>query len=805
MKKLLAIILFLSAFNAFAQNTVTLPGGTNPSTISVRTKFLDSLHQTWINFPGIGWNQFYSATEANLRFATLTGLSSYKLKNDTVNADGYVTNWKYNGTTPSGTNYGMYKNASNQLVSTGAHGYVAALNRFFFSARTDFTSGLRSDQVPTTGNEVLRLADSTIYATPYSLSTNYWKLTGGNDATGLQNISDGSNHGLTLGYASVYGGLWFKDVTSKFLSNTAFYGNSSLTALNVGTGGTVEVGVAGGGQIQVSNDTTYMLNNVKISNAPTANGMPLRYQEGLTYLPKADSGNVANNYVSYGKYISGVNTLYNKTFVAPVLGDGLHTSLTGPLLIGGTGTTSTLSLQTTTGVGATGADMIFKGGDNGATEFMRILNNGRIGIGTSSPQHFVDAQYPGGIIMQVRNTLTNVDARFRARNTLYEMDFGAESDGGYVSLGSGVGVVKFINSPAGGEAFRISAANRILIATTTDDGGNKLQVNGGASATTVTSPLIVGGTTTTSPLTFKTTTGNATTGADFIWQGGNNGGTELMRVLANGRVGIGIAVPTQRLEVSTAGASMVLNRNTASTADARFRVQNTSFTGDLGVDATGMYYQAAGTSPTIRFINNTEVFRINASNNLLLGASSATAGAPKLDVTGSIGSTALSLSQLVATDANKVLVSVTELPSGTTAAAPSNPNEVARLADITALSVSSGTYTPTITNGSNVTANTPRVCQYTRVGNIVTVSGRVDLTVTSASTNTDINISLPIPSNIGTIYELNGVAQGSSSTGGIVNDATLIGSPGPDEALLSFISGSGTTPVIHFTFTYQVI
>lgn len=61
------------------------------------------------------------------------------------------------------------------------------------------------------------------------------------------------------------------------------------------------------------------------------------------------------------------------------------TSLTSPLVIGGTGATSTLILQTTSGVGTTNADMIFKVGNNGATEAMRILNTGSVGIGTASP------------------------------------------------------------------------------------------------------------------------------------------------------------------------------------------------------------------------------------------------------------------------------------------------------------------------------------------------------------------------------------------------------------------------------------
>src|SRR3989304_8010095 len=57
----------------------------------------------------------------------------------------------------------------------------------------------------------------------------------------------------------------------------------------------------------------------------------------------------------------------------------------GITLIGGTATTADLSLQTTSGVGTTGADMHFLVGNNGATEAMTILNSGFVGIGTAAP------------------------------------------------------------------------------------------------------------------------------------------------------------------------------------------------------------------------------------------------------------------------------------------------------------------------------------------------------------------------------------------------------------------------------------
>lgn len=56
-----------------------------------------------------------------------------------------------------------------------------------------------------------------------------------------------------------------------------------------------------------------------------------------------------------------------------------------PLIIGGSGTTQSLIYRTTTGVGTVGADHIFQTGTGGATEAMRILNSGFVGIGTNTP------------------------------------------------------------------------------------------------------------------------------------------------------------------------------------------------------------------------------------------------------------------------------------------------------------------------------------------------------------------------------------------------------------------------------------
>jgi len=68
----------------------------------------------------------------------------------------------------------------------------------------------------------------------------------------------------------------------------------------------------------------------------------------------------------------------------------ITTSAIVPMIIGGTGTGSDLNLQTTSGIGAAGADMHFLVGNNGANEAMTILNNGNVGIGDTTPDALLD-------------------------------------------------------------------------------------------------------------------------------------------------------------------------------------------------------------------------------------------------------------------------------------------------------------------------------------------------------------------------------------------------------------------------------
>lgn len=114
------------------------------------------------------------------------------------------------------------------------------------------------------------------------------------------------------------------------------------------------------------------------------------------------------------------------------------------------------------------------------------------------------------------------------------------------------------------------------------------------------------------------------------------------------------------------------------------------------------------------------------------------------------------------------------------------------------------TYTPTLTNTTNITSSSAGVCQYMKVGDVVTVSGRVDVTAT-ATGNTTLGISLPIASNLTSNSELAGTAAYTSATVANNSFARISGDTTNDRATMSFNSTVTSSASWFFTFTYKVI
>lgn len=118
----------------------------------------------------------------------------------------------------------------------------------------------------------------------------------------------------------------------------------------------------------------------------------------------------------YNLYVTGESSINQNVTTS---GGPSFSSTTSPVIIGGTGTTSTLTLKTTTGVGTTNADMIFLVGNNGATEALRILNSGYIGINRIDPTYRLDLKTETSQTNYFRITGNNVgdtDGFFRITN-----------------------------------------------------------------------------------------------------------------------------------------------------------------------------------------------------------------------------------------------------------------------------------------------------------------------------------------------------------------------------------------------------
>ncbi len=77
-------------------------------------------------------------------------------------------------------------------------------------------------------------------------------------------------------------------------------------------------------------------------------------------------------------------------------------------------------------------------------------------------------------------------------------------------------------------------------------------------------------------------------------------------------------------------------------------------------------------------------------------------------------------------------------------------------------SITSGTYSATITALGNCTVTTPATLNYMRVGTIVLVSGRISVDVTTTLANAACTVSLPVASSFASAGQASGTAMGST-------------------------------------------
>lgn len=115
----------------------------------------------------------------------------------------------------------------------------------------------------------------------------------------------------------------------------------------------------------------------------------------------------------------------------------------------------------------------------------------------------------------------------------------------------------------------------------------------------------------------------------------------------------------------------------------------------------------------------------------------------------------------------------------------------------------SGSYTPTITDGTNVAAHTTYDLYYTQVGDVVHVFGLVGVDPTSSTTETSISFSLPVASNFSDVDEAGG--SGTSQLSGAYAPMFFISNSGTNRVDMYFVSTGTANHPITFSFSYKVI
>jgi len=136
------------------------------------------------------------------------------------------------------------------------------------------------------------------------------------------------------------------------------------------------------------------------------------------------------------------------------------------------------------------------------------------------------------------------------------------------------------------------------------------------------------------------------------------------------------------------------------------------------------------------------------------------------------------------------------------------PATIARDSEVTtvvnaalASAFTTGTYTPTLTNVTNLDTSGASVCAYTKIGTVVTVSGRVDLDPTAAGA-VELGISLPIASNFTDNKQCSGIAFCNTVAG---QGAAILSDLTNDRASLQFVAVDTSNRVMMFIFQYQVL
>ncbi|NCX55596.1 MAG: hypothetical protein EBW87_00135 [Burkholderiaceae bacterium] len=118
--------------------------------------------------------------------------------------------------------------------------------------------------------------------------------------------------------------------------------------------------------------------------------------------------------------------------------------------------------------------------------------------------------------------------------------------------------------------------------------------------------------------------------------------------------------------------------------------------------------------------------------------------------------------------------------------------------------VSSGFYTPTITNSFNVSSITSiGEFRWNRVGDVVTISGTFSLSITNTAIESGVLVSIPVASNFSTTSQASGSGHYHKTEYGVA--VRVIASPSDDKLQLTFKEGETFPRELSFIAQYKVV
>lgn len=330
------------------------------------------------------------------------------------------------------------------------------------------------------------------------------------------------------------------------------------------------------------------------------------------------------------------------------------TNITAPLILGGSAVGSSVEIRSTSGVGTT-SNIKFTVGNNGATEAMRILNNGNVGIGTTTPSTVL--QVVGGAPRF--NSLANCDTIDTDANGVLACGSDAGGANGFTDDGTTVRLATSTDGLAVGTA---TEAGKFTVDGDTDE--IQLAVQGNATQTSDVVAITKSDNTRFFTIENSGNVGVGTANPQAFFTVGPTGSFTVDNAGAIGAAsitlgGTGLSALNQGLVVNEAGGA---------TANDILRVEGDTDTllliSDPANDRIGIGTSTVGAKLTIEQTAAADSFRVNDSaadttpfvinqaGNVGVGT---TAPSTNLHVVGGARITGLASCDTIDTDSNGVL------------------------------------------------------------------------------------------------------------------------------------------------------